>query len=232
MKKRFIISGGGTGGHIFPALAIANRLKKEIPDADILFIGANNKMEMKRVPEAGYPIVGLDIYGINRSFSLKGIINNIKLPFVLLKSMRKAKKTIRDFKPDAAIGVGGFASGPALKAANALHIPTLIQEQNSFPGVTNKILAPNVKKICVAYDGLEQYFPTEKIVKTGNPIRAEILEVEKKNEKAYQYFGFTKAKKNNLDCWRKFGCPHHQPMHEQRDFHLRQNGSANYLANR
>ena len=198
MKKRFIISGGGTGGHIFPAVAIANRLKKEIPDAEILFIGANGKMEMTRVPEAGYPIEGLNVYGISRSFSLKGIISNIKLPFVLMKSMARAKKIIRQFQPDVAIGVGGFASGPALRAAASLGIPTLIQEQNSFPGVTNKLLAEKVKKICVAYEGLERFFPKEKIVLTGNPVRDMILEIEDRNEEAYQFFGLDRQKKTIL----------------------------------
>lgn len=197
-KKRFIISGGGTGGHIFPAIAIANRLKKEIPDAEILFIGASDKMEMQRVPDAGYKIVGLHIYGISRSFSARGLLKNCKLPFVLLKSLRQAKQIIRDFKPDAVIGVGGFASGPALRAANALGIPTLIQEQNSYPGVTNKLLAGKVRKICVAYDGLEKYFPKEKIIKTGNPVRDEILYIVKKRDESYQFFNFSKDKKTLL----------------------------------
>ena len=196
--KRFIISGGGTGGHIFPALAIANGLKKAIPDAEILFIGANGKMEMKRVPEAGYPIEGLDVYGINRSFSLKALASNVKLPFLLMKTMHRAKQIIKDFNPDIAIGVGGFASGPALQAASSLGIPTLLQEQNSYPGVTNKILSAKAKKICVAYDGLEKYFPAEKIVKTGNPIRAEILNMVRKDDKAYEFFGFSKEKKTIL----------------------------------
>jgi len=198
MKKRFIISGGGTGGHIFPAVAIANRLKKENPKAEILFIGAKNKMEMKRIPEAGYNIVGLDIWGINRDFTLKGIYNNLRLPFALLKSMLVAKKTIRNFTPDVAIGVGGFASGPALKSAISLGIPTLIQEQNSFPGVTNRILAKKVNKICVAYDDMENYFPAEKIIKTGNPVREEILNIVIKNEEAFKFFGFKKERKTIL----------------------------------
>ncbi len=197
-KKRFIISGGGTGGHIFPAIAIANRLKKVVPDAEILFIGASDKMEMRRVPDAGYKIEGLHIYGISRDFSLKGILKNIKLPFVLLKASSKAKRIIRDFKPDVAIGVGGFASGPALRAANKLGIPTLIQEQNSYPGVTNKLLAPKVRRICVAYDGLEKYFPAEKIVKTGNPVRDEILHIQKKLDSSYEFFGLSKNKKTLL----------------------------------
>lgn len=198
MKKRFIISGGGTGGHIFPAIAIANKIKEEIPDAEILFIGANDKMEMKLIPDAGYPIVGLNIYGINRSLSIKGILHNLKLPFVLYKSFKKAKKILREFKPDIAIGVGGYASASALRAAHSLKIPTLIQEQNSYPGITNKILAGKVNKICVAYDHLEAFFPKEKIVKTGNPVRAEILNIQKKSEEAYEYFGLKRDKKTVL----------------------------------
>lgn len=198
MKQRFIISGGGTGGHIFPAIAIANRIKKVVPEAEILFIGASDKMEMRRVPDAGYKIEGLHIYGISRDLSPRGIWKNIKLPFVLMKANRRAKEIIRNFKPDVAIGVGGFASYAALNAANQLGIPTLIQEQNSYPGVTNKRLAPKVKKICVAYDGLERFFPAEKIVKTGNPVRDEILHIEKKKPEAYQFFGLTPGKKTLL----------------------------------
>lgn len=198
MEKRYLISGGGTGGHIFPALAIANKIKAENPDAKILFIGASDKMEMRRVPEAGYPIEGLEIYGIHRDLSGNGLLCNLRLPVVMLKAMRKAKKIIREFKPDLAIGVGGFASGPALKAAAQLGIPTMLQEQNSYPGVTNKMLAKNAKAICVAYDGLERFFPPEKIVKTGNPIRKEILELERKRPEAYQYFNFTPEKRTVL----------------------------------
>lgn len=198
MKNKFIISGGGTGGHIFPAIAIANKLKQNIPEADILFIGANGKMEMKRVPEAGYPIVGLDIYGISRDFSPRGIMRNLKLPFVLSRSLSEAKKIIRDFNPDVAIGVGGFASGPALRAAASLNIPTLIQEQNSYPGVTNKLLAKTVHKICVAYSGLEKYFPAEKIVLTGNPVRDIILNLHDKSAEAYRHFGLSPDKQTIL----------------------------------
>lgn len=198
MKKRFIISGGGTGGHIFPAVAIANCLKKEIPDAEILFIGAIGKMEMKRVPEAGYPIEGLEIYGISRSLSLRGIYNNLRLPFVLMRSMSKAKQIIRKFKPDAVIGVGGFASGPTLRAAAKMGIPTLIQEQNSYPGITNKLLAKEAGKICVAYKGLEKYFPEEKLVLTGNPVRNIILNIDYKADEAYQLFGLNKEKRTIL----------------------------------
>ena len=184
MKQRFIISGGGTGGHIFPAIAIANRIKKVVPEAEILFIGASDKMEMRRVPDAGYKIEGLHIYGISRDLSPRGIWKNIKLPFVLMKANRRAKEIIRNFNPDVAIGVGGFASYAALNAANQLGIPTLIQEQNSYPGVTN--------------DGLERFFPAEKIVKTGNPVRDEILHIEKKKPEAYQFFGLTPGKKTLL----------------------------------
>ncbi len=198
MKNRFLISGGGTGGHIFPALAIANKIKKENPEAQILFIGARDKMEMKRMPEAGYPIEGLEIYGISRDFSLKGLGKNIKLPFVLMSAMRKARMIIKEFKPDVAIGVGGFASGPALKAADQMGIPTLLQEQNSYPGITNKMLAAKAKRICVAYDGLEKYFPAEKIIRTGNPVRAEILNLKRKDPNAYKIFDFSPEKKTVL----------------------------------
>ena len=198
MEKRYIISGGGTGGHIFPALAIANKIKAENPEAKILFIGASDKMEMRRVPEAGYPIEGLEIYGIHREKSLNGMMCNLRLPVVMLKAMAKAKKIMREFKPDLAIGVGGFASGPALKAASQLGIPTLLQEQNSYPGVTNKMLAKKAKAICVAYDGLDRFFPPEKIIKTGNPIRKEILQLERKKASAYEYFNFSPDRKTVL----------------------------------
>jgi len=196
--KRFIISGGGTGGHIFPALAIANQLKKEIPDAEILFIGANGKMEMSRVPEAGYNIEGLEVFGIRRDMSWSGIKSNVKLPFVLLKTMRKAKLIMRRFRPDVVVGVGGYASGPALRAAQTLKIPTVIQEQNSHPGKTNKWLSQKVVKICVAYDGLERFFPHEKIVKTGNPVRTEIINIKPKSGEACSFFNLDKNKKTIL----------------------------------
>jgi len=196
--NRFIISGGGTGGHIFPALSIANQLKKENPDAEILFIGANGKMEMTRVPEAGFNIVGLDVFGIRRDLSWSGMTSNMKLPFVLLRTMRKAKQIMRKFKPDVVIGVGGYASGPALRAAQALNIPTVIQEQNSFAGKTNKWLSKKVFKICVAYDGMERFFPKEKIIKTGNPVRTEIINFQPKLEEAYSFFGLDKNKKTIL----------------------------------
>ena len=198
MKHRFIISGGGTGGHIFPALAIANRLKKEFPDAEFLFIGAEGKMEMTKVKEAGYDIIGLKIYGINRSFSFKSIVRNLKLPFVVMKSINQVKKLMREFKPDIVIGVGGFASGPALQAAVELKIPTLIQEQNSFPGITNKLLARKVDRICVAYSGLEKYFPKDKIVQTGNPVRDIILNIKNKTEEKIEYSGLHRDQRTIL----------------------------------
>ena len=196
--NRFIISGGGTGGHIFPAIAIANQLKKEKPDAEILFIGANGKMEMTRVPEAGYKIEGLDVFGIRRDLSWSGILNNLKLPFVLLKTIHKAKTIMRRFQPDVVIGVGGYASGPALRAAQTLKIPTVIQEQNSYPGKTNKWLSKKAVKICVAYDGLERFFPKEKIVKTGNPVREAIINFQPKLAEAYSLFDLDKNKKTVL----------------------------------
>ena len=198
MKHRFVISGGGTGGHIFPALAIANRLKKEFPDAEFLFIGAEGKMEMTKVKEAGYHIIGLKVYGINRSLSLKSIVGNLKLPFVVMKSIHRVKKLMREFKPDIVIGVGGFASGPALRAAIELKIPTLIQEQNSFPGITNKLLAKKVNKICVAYSGLEKYFPQDKIVQTGNPVRDIILNIHHETEENVSFLGLHRQQKTVL----------------------------------
>ena len=162
-KFRVIISGGGTGGHIFPAIAIANALKERYPETEILFVGAEGKMEMERVPAAGYNIIGLPIVGLQRRLTLQ----NLKVPFKLLASLAKAKKVIRDFKPDVVVGVGGYASGPLLKVATKMGIPALLQEQNSYPGITNKILAKKVKTICVAYDGMDKFFPKEKIILTG-----------------------------------------------------------------
>ncbi len=169
---RVIISGGGTGGHIFPAISIANKLKELNPGTEILFVGAEGKMEMEKVPAAGYKIVGLPIVGLQRQLNLKNIINDIQVPFKVLSSLRKARKIIKEFKPDVAVGVGGYASAPLLYAATKLGIPSLIQEQNGFAGLTNKKLADKVQSICVAYDGMERFFPKEKIVMTGNPIRS------------------------------------------------------------
>jgi len=196
--NRYIISGGGTGGHIFPAIAIANQLKIVHPESEFLFIGAYGKMEMTRVPEAGYKIEGLDVFGIRRDMSWKGIKSNLKLPFMLFKTMRKAKAIMRNFNPDVVIGVGGYASGPALKAAQKLKIKTIIQEQNSYPGKTNQWLAKKVAKICVAYDGLERFFQKDKIVKTGNPVRSEIINFQPKLEEAYTFFHLEKDKKTVL----------------------------------
>lgn len=192
--NKAVISGGGTGGHIFPAIAIADELKSRNPNIDILFIGANGKMEMEKVPEAGYRIVGLDIRGLQRKLTL----SNFALPFRIIKSLLKARKTIKEFNPDVAIGVGGYASGPALKAATMLGIPSLLQEQNSFAGKTNKILAKKVQKICVAYDQMERFFPSEKIVLTGNPTREKMVDIKGKAEEAYSFFGLNPNKKTIL----------------------------------
>jgi UDP-N-acetylglucosamine--N-acetylmuramyl-(pentapeptide) pyrophosphoryl-undecaprenol N-acetylglucosamine transferase len=181
---RVIISGGGTGGHIFPAIAIANALKAKYNQVEILFVGALGKMEMEKVPAAGYKIEGLNITGIQRSFSL----SNFAFPFRLLQSVNRSRKIIKLFKPDVVVGVGGFASGPLLYAAAQLKIPALIQEQNSYPGITNKLLAKKAQTICVAYDHMEHFFPKEKIKLTGNPVRNDILNLSGKRERALEYF--------------------------------------------
>lgn len=191
---RIIISGGGTGGHIFPAISIANTLKNRYPDAEILFVGANDRMEMERVPAAGYPIIGLPISGFDRAH----LFNNIKVVGRLLNSLRLARKTIRNFKPDIAIGVGGYASGPTLWMAGLSGIPTLIQEQNSYAGVTNKLLGKRARKICVAYEGMEKFFPAQQIVLTGNPVRKDLEEIQNNKEEALAFFGFTPEKKTIL----------------------------------
>ena len=185
MSYKFIISGGGTGGHIFPAIAIANELMVNYPDSEILFVGAKGKMEMKKVPEAGYKIKGLEIVGLQRRLTIK----NLFFPFKLLKSLSDAKKIIKEFNPDIVIGVGGYASGPTLRVAGKLGIPTLIQEQNSYAGLTNKLLAKNAKKICVAYDGMDVFFPKQKIVFTGNPVRNDILNTTAKKALSLTHFG-------------------------------------------
>ena len=192
-KHRVMISGGGTGGHIFPALSIAEELRHRI-DAEILFVGAEGRMEMTRVPEAGYKIIGLPVAGFDR----KRPWRNIKVLAKLFKSMRMAKKIIRDFKPEIVVGVGGYASGPVLKEAQHQAIPTLIQEQNSFAGVTNKLLAKNADSICVAYDGMERFFPAEKIVKTGNPIRKRLLDGNLTRKEALESFGLSPDRKTIL----------------------------------
>ena len=193
MKKeyRIIISGGGTGGHIFPALSIADAIKAKHPDAKILFVGADNRMEMQRVPDAGYDIVGLPIAGFDR----KNMLNNIKVLWKIFKSQRMAKKIIKEFAPHAAVGVGGYASGPTLKMAASMGIPTLIQEQNSYAGVTNKILSKHAKMICVAYDGMERFFPKEKIILTGNPVRKNLLDMRGSRKEAMKTMGLDENKK-------------------------------------
>ena len=193
-QYRIIISGGGTGGHIFPAISIANTLRKRFPDVEILFVGAEDRMEMEKVPAAGYKIVGLPVSGFDRAH----LFNNIKVLNRLRKSLGMAKKTIRDFRPDIAVGVGGYASGPTLWMAASQGIPTLIQEQNSYAGVTNKLLAKKASKICVAYDGMEKFFPADKIVITGNPVRQDLEEATDKKEEALAFFGLSPEKKTIL----------------------------------
>ena len=196
MKKleRIIISGGGTGGHIFPAIAIANEIKLQFPDAEILFVGAEGKMEMEKVPAAGYSIVGLPIAGLQRKLTF----SNFLLPFKLVNSLMKARKVIRSFNPQVVIGVGGYASGPTLQMANQLRIPSVIQEQNSFPGKTNLWLAKRAAKICVAYEGMDRFFPKEKIVLTGNPVRSEVIQIDGLRDEALAYFNLSNDKKTVL----------------------------------
>lgn len=189
-NKHYLVSGGGTGGHIFPALSIANEIRRRYPEAEILFVGAEGRMEMERVPAAGYEIKGLPVCGFDR----KHLLRNVKVLFKLWKSIRLAKKILKDFKPDIAIGVGGYASGPMLKAAQKKGIPTLLQEQNSYAGVTNKLLAKNAKCICVAYEGMERFFPEDKIVLTGNPVRRNLLECNATQEEARKAMGIDPEK--------------------------------------
>ena len=189
-----LISGGGTGGHIYPAIAIANELKLRYPDANFLFVGAKDKMEMEKIPEAGYQIMGLWISGIQRKFTL----NNLFFPFKMISSLWNASKIIKNFNPDVAIGTGGFASGPTLIMAGRKGIPTLIQEQNSYPGITNKLLSKKAQKICVAYDNLERFFPLDKIVKTGNPVRQDLLTTHSKTVEGRAFFNLDKKSKTIL----------------------------------
>lgn len=218
-KIRAIISGGGTGGHIFPALSIAGKLKELNPETEILFVGADGRMEMEKVPAAGYKIVGLPVAGLQRKLTL----SNFALPFKVIKSVRMAKKLIREFKPDIAIGVGGYASAPLLWAASRMGIPTLIQEQNGFAGLTNKILGKKAMSICVAYEGMERFFPADKIVLSGNPIRKEIVAAdEKMKTEAMEFYGLNPEMKhifivggslgsatlnNAMRKWIEEGCP-------------------------
>jgi UDP-N-acetylglucosamine--N-acetylmuramyl-(pentapeptide) pyrophosphoryl-undecaprenol N-acetylglucosamine transferase len=190
LPLKFIISGGGTGGHIFPAIAIANALKSKLPDSEFLFVGAEGRMEMEKVPAAGYMIEGLWISGLQRKLTL----SNLSFPFKVMSSLRRARNILKKFKPDAVIGTGGYASGPMLRVASRAGIPTLIQEQNSYPGITNKILANRVSRICVAYDGMDKFFPKEKIVFTGNPVRQDILSLEGKRPRGLEFFGLKQDK--------------------------------------
>jgi len=192
---RILITGGGTGGHVFPAIAIADAVKRMRPDTEFLFVGANGKMEMERVPQAGYRIEGLNIAGFQRGFSLTSLRRNLSFPFKLVSSALKAKRIVGRFQPDVVIGTGGYASGPVMRAAQQLGIPTIIQEQNSYAGVTNRLLAKRASRICVAYDHMEQYFPMEKIVFTGNPVRQDILHLEQKHEEGLRHYGLSTGKK-------------------------------------
>lgn len=191
---KVILSGGGTGGHIFPAIAIANEIKKLVPNAEFLFVGALGKMEMEKVPQAGYKIIGLPIAGLQRKLTL----SNLKLPYLLIKSLLQTRKILSNFKPDVVIGTGGYASGPLLKSATNKGIPTLIQEQNSYAGITNKILSKKANRICVAYEGMEKFFPSSKILITGNPVRQDINDVQSKRDEAIHYFNLSKNKKTIL----------------------------------
>ncbi|MDO4228885.1 MAG: undecaprenyldiphospho-muramoylpentapeptide beta-N-acetylglucosaminyltransferase [Capnocytophaga sp.] len=221
--KKFIISGGGTGGHIYPAIAIANELKKRDADAEILFVGANDRMEMQKVPQAGYPIKGLWISGIQRKLSL----DNLSFPLKLVSSLWKAYKIVKDFRPNVVIGTGGYASAPTLKVAQWLGIPTVIQEQNSHAGVTNKWVCQKARKICVAYDNMEKFFPKESIVKTGNPVRQDLLEITTKKQEAQSFFGLNPTKKILLILGGSLGARRinqliekHLPLFEELDIQL------------
>lgn len=222
-KIRVIISGGGTGGHIFPAVSIAGKLKEVNPDNEILFVGAEGKMEMEKVPAAGYEIVGLPIVGLQRQLNWANIKNDVQVPFKLLASVNKAGKVIDSFKPDIVVGVGGYASAPLLWKATSKKVPTLIQEQNGFAGLTNKILAKRVGKICVAYEGMEKFFPADKIVMSGNPIRSNIHRyTEEDRREGLEFYGLTEGKKHllivggslgagtlnkSMRAWIEAGCP-------------------------
>ena len=221
---RAIISGGGTGGHIFPAVSIANKLRELNPATEILFVGATGKMEMEKVPAAGYKIVGLPIVGMQRQLNFKNIVNDIQVPFRIVKSVAMARKLIREFKPDIAIGVGGYASAPLLWAATGMKVPALIQEQNGFAGLTNKLLGKRVQKICVAYEGMERFFPADRIVMSGNPIRKEVSTppTAQMKAEAMTFYGLDPAKKHlfivggslgsgtlnrSMQQWITAGCP-------------------------
>lgn len=192
---KIVISGGGTGGHIYPAIAIAKKILEKNKDSKILFVGAKGRMEMEKIPEEGFSIIGLDVVGIQRSLSLKSIFKNLKFPFFLLKSLNNAKKILEDFKPDVVVGVGGYASGPTLRMAHSLNIPTLIQEQNSYAGLTNKWLSKKANKICVAYENMSHFFDESKLILTGNPVRKDIENLNSKVDEAKKYFNVLKSEK-------------------------------------
>ena len=217
---KFIISGGGTGGHIYPAIAIANELRSRFPKAEFLFVGAQDKMEMQKVPQAGYAIKGLWIAGLQRKLTLQ----NLLFPVKLLSSLLKSRAIIKSFKPDVVIGTGGFASGPLLQMANSLNIPTLIQEQNSYPGITNKLLSKKANKICVAYENLERFFPKEKMILTGNPVRQDLIAIDSKREEAIKFFNLDPSKKTLLILGGSLGARRvNQLIEKELDFFASQN---------
>ena len=219
-NHKFIISGGGTGGHIYPAIAIANELKSRFPKAEFLFVGAQDKMEMQKVPQAGYAIKGLWIAGLQRKLTLQ----NLLFPVKLISSLWKSRAIIKSFKPDVVIGTGGFASGPLLQMANSLNIPTLIQEQNSFPGITNKLLSKKANKICVAYENLERFFPNDKMILTGNPVRQDLIDIDSKRAEAIQYFNLDPSKKTLLILGGSLGARRvNQLIEKELDFFASQN---------
>jgi UDP-N-acetylglucosamine--N-acetylmuramyl-(pentapeptide) pyrophosphoryl-undecaprenol N-acetylglucosamine transferase len=192
---KILLTGGGTGGHVFPAIAIADALRVLHPDAEFLFVGAEGKMEMERVPQAGYQIVGLPIAGFQRGLSWDSIRRNLSFPFKLLRSTRMARRIVAEFEPQVVIGTGGYASGPVMRAAQRLGIPTMIQEQNSYPGVTNRLLAKQASRVCVAYDGMQKWFSPEKLIFTGNPVRSDILDLSTKRDEAIRHFGLDANRK-------------------------------------
>lgn len=219
-NPKFIISGGGTGGHIYPAIAIANEIKAQLPNAEILFVGAQDKMEMQKVPAAGYPIEGLWISGIQRKLT----VDNALFPVKFLSSLIKSRKIIKNFNPDVVIGTGGFASGAVVKVAQQLNIPTVIQEQNSYPGITNKMLAPKAASVCVAYDGLQQYFNSKKIIKTGNPVRQDLLNIDSKRNEAKLFYNLDSNKKTIVILGGSLGARRiNQLVEKELDFFKQQN---------
>ena len=219
-NHKFIISGGGTGGHIYPAIAIANELKSRFPKAEFLFVGAQDKMEMQKVPQAGYAIKGLWIAGLQRKLTQQ----NLLFPVKLISRLWKSRAIIKSFKPDVVIGTGGFASGPLLQMANSLNIPTLIQEQNSYPGITNKLLSKKANKICVAYENLDRFFPNDKMILTGNPVRQDLISIDSKRAEAIKYFNLDPAKKTLLILGGSLGARRvNQLIEKELDFFASQN---------